>query len=154
MAHAELHPDHVGADLDCFLGDRSGGLGIAEDIDHVDLEGNVLQGGIDRLPEDLLAGEAGVDRDDPVALALQVFRHEITRPGPFLAGPDHGDGVDGGEDILDVAVRISLVIDLLRRFVFGHVYSPVHSGARFSMKASIPSAASRACMLSTITWLV
>mgnify|MGYP000564845500 CR=1 FL=1 len=75
--------------------DGCGGIGIAEDVDHVDLPGlgfrNVGDMGIDPLAVQGLALEARIDRDDPVAEALQKAHHAIAWPLRLRAGADQGD---------------------------------------------------------------
>src|SRR4029077_6690403 len=77
--HAELHPDRAGADRDRLVDVRAGGVRPAEDVDDVDCDA-VGQGGqarLEALAEDLLADGIGVDRDDPVAAALEQSRDPV-----------------------------------------------------------------------------
>ena len=92
VADAELHPHHLGADRDRVIDDRADLVRRAEDVDQIDRLGDVAQRGVDGLAEQRLAGEAGVDRDDAVALALQVAHDEGARPVPVGRGADHRDG--------------------------------------------------------------
>src|SRR5688572_9514303 len=101
--HIELHPHEPGADLDGFERRRGGVGGVAEDVDHVDPAGlvlrDVLQAGIDRLAVERLAGEAGIDRDDPIALRLQEAHHAVAVAVRLVAGADQGDGLGLGQDL-------------------------------------------------------
>src|ERR1019366_7030212 len=72
VADTQLHPDDLGTDRDGVIDDRPDLIGGAEDVDHVDLLWDVAQGGMDFFAQLLLAGGAGVDRDDAVAFALQA----------------------------------------------------------------------------------
>ena len=63
----------------------------AEHIDHVDRLGDVAQRGVDLLAEQALAGDAGIDRDHPVAFVLQILHDEIAGPVPVRRGADHRD---------------------------------------------------------------
>ena len=106
VADSELHPDDLGVDRDRLGDDLGCVLGTAEHVDHVDLVRDVLERRVNRLAEQGLAGDARVDRDHPVALALQVFHHEIARPVPVGRRPDHGDGAHPLEDRADLGVGI------------------------------------------------
>jgi len=110
VAYADLHPQHLGADGDGVIGERSGGLGIAEDVDHVDALGNVLQVTVDGLAENRLANRARVDRDDTEPLALQILHGEIAGPVPVRGGADHGDDARAIQDRSQVLVAIAVVI--------------------------------------------
>ena len=98
VADAELHPHHLGADRDGVVDDRADLVGGTEHVDHVDLVGDVAQTGVDRFAEQLLAGGAGVHRDDAIALALQILHHEVARPVPVGRCADHRDGAHRRQD--------------------------------------------------------
>src|SRR5688572_4586006 len=99
----ELHPHEFGADLDRVQRWRGGVGGVAEDVDHVDPAGlvfrDVLEGRIDRLAVERLAGEAGVDRDHPVALRLQEAHHAVAVAVRLVAGAHQHDGLGLGQDL-------------------------------------------------------
>src|SRR5690348_3110448 len=143
VAHAELHPDHLGAFGDRFVGYGGYFLAAPEDVDHVDRLGNLGERVVDLLAEDL--GHAGtrIDGYDAIAMRLEKRHHVVRRPVRALAGTDHGDGAHAAQDAAQIIVAIGIVV---------HRFS--HLGARFSRKASMPSSASRAIILATMTSLV
>ena len=106
VAHAELHPDHLGADGDGIVDDGRHLVAGAEDIDHVDGLGNVAQAGIGHLAQQRLAGDAGIDRNDAIALALQIFHDEVARPIPVRRGADQRDGLHPLQDRAQLGVGI------------------------------------------------
>ena len=118
VADAQLHPDHLGADGDGVVDDRSDRIRGAEDIDHVDLVGNVAQTGVDLLAQLLLARGAGIDRDDAVAFALQILHHEVAGPVPVGRGADHGDGAHRRQDAAQLRVGVG------DRIECGHLWLP------------------------------
>src|SRR5208337_5374017 len=91
VAHAELHPDNLGALSDGFVGDLPGEFRAAENLHEVDRIGNGFQIGINALAQNLLSGEGRIDRDDAVALPLQIFHYEEGRAVPFLRRADLRD---------------------------------------------------------------
>ncbi len=70
------------------------------------LSGMSRKRGVDLLAQLLLAGGAGVDRDDAVAFALQILHHEVARPVPVGAGADHGDGAHRRQNAADLRVGV------------------------------------------------
>lgn len=106
VADGKLHPHHLGADGDGLIGDRPGGGGIAEDVDHVHRLGDRGQIGIDGFPQQLLASQARIDRNDPITLFLQILGDEIAGPVPVGTGADHGDGAHGAQDLAQEVVGI------------------------------------------------
>src|ERR1700728_698291 len=46
MAHADLHPDRLGAEPDRLIDDRGGCIRLAENIDHIDRHGHIGEAGI------------------------------------------------------------------------------------------------------------
>jgi hypothetical protein len=68
---AELHPHGARADLDRLVDVRAGRVGAAEDVDDVDAVADLVQGRDAALTVDLRARRLRVDRDDPVAPALE-----------------------------------------------------------------------------------
>ena len=70
---------------------------------------------IDLAAEDLLAGMAGIDREDLKALGQQVFQHEEARPDVVGRGADHGDGAHRIEDAGDVGVVVAVVVHARQR---------------------------------------
>ena len=111
VAHAELHPHDARADGDRVVDDRVHLVGGAEDVDHVDLFGNVAQRGVDALAQQLLAREARVHRNHPVVLALQVFHDEIAWAVPVRRGADQRDRAHGGQDAAQPGIGIRNWID-------------------------------------------
>src|SRR3954452_11567854 len=87
-----------------------------------------------------LPGDAGIDRDHPLALGLEVFHDEKARPVPIGAGADQRDRADPPQDAGEVFVVISVM-----------VHRPHHTGGRFARNASMPSAASAASMFRVMT---
>src|SRR3546814_11090521 len=85
-----------------------------------------------------------LDRDHPIALALQVLHDEVAWPDLPVAGADHRDRLHVVEDLAEVVVWIAIVIHrrAFRKVTVHGVYCPLHSAGRFSRKASMPSAAS------------
>ena len=125
VADAELHPHDLGADRDRVVDDRRRVSCRTEDVDHVDRLGDVAQRCVSLFAEQHLSGDAGVDRDDPVAFALQVFHHEVARPVPVRRGADHRDRLDALQDRAELRIgigdRISGCSWLSRRWMTGGV---------------------------------
>src|SRR5581483_12261931 len=89
--HAQLHPDRIGADGDGVVHDRRH-LGRApEDVHDVDMRADLPQAGDDRPPQDVAAGVARIDREEVVALALEVNGHVVAWTYLIGGEPDHGD---------------------------------------------------------------
>jgi PucR C-terminal helix-turn-helix domain/GGDEF-like domain len=80
--HAELAPQGAGPDRHRLARDAGQCRGRAEHVHHVDRLGYVRQAGAALLAQDL--GLAGIDRDHPVAVPLEVVAHEVA--GPQLVG--------------------------------------------------------------------
>ena len=89
VADAELHPQHLRADGDRLARQRRHLAGLAEAVDDVDRLGDRGNARIAVLAQHL--GVAGIDRDDPVAVLLQVLGREVARPVPVGRQADHGD---------------------------------------------------------------
>ena len=79
---------------------------VREPIDMVD----IFRASKYALPEQVLAGEARIDRDHPVAALEQVLEGEIARPVVLRRRADHRDGLHGVEDAADIAVVVIVVI--------------------------------------------
>src|SRR5262249_5697763 len=116
----------------------------AKNIDHVDRLRDISEPGVDFLIEQLASSEAGIDRDHVVAALEKIFKREITRPAGIGRDPHHGDGFHGIENAANVAIGIIVV-------VHAGVQRSCHLGGRFSIKAEMPSPASRAIMFFTMT---
>ncbi len=121
IADTELHPHHLGANRDRVLDDRGRVSRGAEDIDHVDRLGNVAQRCIDLFAEQHLPGDAGVDRDHPIAFALQIFHHEVARPVPIRRGADHRDGLDALQDRAKLRVGVGDRVEAAHGSLIGAV---------------------------------
>ena len=106
-ADAELEPEDLGADprppTSAIAGTSSR---PAEDVDDVDGHRDRLEVRVDRLAEDRRVERARVDRDDPVALALQVAHDEVARPVPVRRRADHRDRLRLRVDAPEERVRI------------------------------------------------
>ena len=124
VAHAELHPDHLGPDGDRILDDRRHLVGCAEDIDHIHRLGYLPERGIDLLAEQGLAGDAGIDGDDPVALALKIFHDEIARAVPMGRGAHHGDHAHPLQDRPQLGVAIGDRFGLVHQGLAGSAFDP------------------------------
>ena len=107
----QLRPNGLGPDRDCLVDNRRDLVGRAENIDQIDLVRNALQVRIDRFAQDRSA--ARIDRDDAVALVLQIGGHEVAGLLPVRREAHHGDGLRRAEQVVD-AVGI-LVEGLLLR---------------------------------------
>src|SRR5271165_5220159 len=77
------------------------------------LLGDVAEGPVDRLAEDLVGMR--VDRDDPPAMSLHVRRHRVRRLERSGTRADHGDGVIAGQDALDGGVSTGHPVTVTRR---------------------------------------
>ena len=106
VADAKLHPHDLGADGDRIVDNSRRRGRIAEEVDHVDMIRNVAQRGVNGLAEQGLAGEARIDRDHPIAFALQVLHHEVARAVPVGGGADQRDRPHPLEDRADFCVGI------------------------------------------------
>ena len=73
--HAFLHPHGPGAFLDGLPHDGKDILRFPENIHNVHFPGDGREVGVAHLPQYRLL--VGVDRDDPVAVLLQIDRHDI-----------------------------------------------------------------------------
>ena len=118
VAHAELHPQHLEAEAvlvrDGFARHRERGVGIAEDVDHVDGRRHVGKGGVHLLAEDRLAGEPRVDGMDRVALAEEILHGEVARPRGIGRGADEGEHARFAQDVGDVVVAVAVVVHARR----------------------------------------
>src|SRR4051812_26463698 len=132
-----------------------------------------LQKGADeRFSEQALAEVTRVDRDHVVAALRQILEGEITRPHVGRRRPDHRDRFHAVENLADVIVGVGVMVhfkipssswrgarskdaapperaQMRSSGDKGHL--SCHFGSRFSMKAPMPSSASRAIMFSVIT---
>src|SRR5207253_2688134 len=68
--------------------------------------GDVTQRGVGSFAEQRLAGDPGVDRDHPVAFALQIFHHKVARPVPVRRGANHRNGLDPLQNHAELRVGI------------------------------------------------
>ncbi len=84
--HAELTPEGAGVDRDRVPGDRRQRIRRAEDVDDVHRHGHIEQARVARLSEDL--GLAGIHRDHPVAVPLEVEADEVAG-AQLVAGQAH-----------------------------------------------------------------
>src|SRR5947208_2637895 len=105
--HAELQPQRSGAHLDRFPRDVGHGGGSAEDVDHVDVLGDVPQGRVDLLAEHALL--VRVHRDDAIAVPLQVVANEVARAELARREPDDRHGPRVEHDLLHRAPVLELV---------------------------------------------
>src|SRR5580704_1632642 len=100
--YAELHPDRFQLKPVLFrqrlAHDAGRRIGGAKNIDRVDGSGHILERRIDRLAEDLLARESGIDGPDEKALVEQIFHREIARPHVVTARAHHRDGFGRAEN--------------------------------------------------------
>ena len=109
--------------------------------------------GVDALAQQLLAGQAGVHRDDAVAFALQVLHHEIAGAVPVRRGTDQGDGAHRRQDAAQLGVRVG---DRLDR---GHGWRPwVHGvvvphGRRVCLAGGPASTPGRGSVVGQSEWL-
>src|SRR3954462_2823121 len=117
---------------------------------------------------------AGIDRNHVVAALRQIFEGKITWPHIDRRGADHRDRLHAVEDAADVTVVVGVVVHLFSSDPHGEErgtrvsnheatggppsfetplarlrsmsisYLSCHFGSRFSMKAPMPSSASRA----------
>ena len=95
MDHAFLHPDHLGAFANGGLDDLGDKFGAAENIHDVDASGDCVQVGIAGLAQN--PGLLGVNRNDAVAGALQVFRDPMAGAEAFRGKAHDGDDPRGME---------------------------------------------------------
>ncbi len=105
---------HFRADRDGVGDDAGRVLGGTEHVHHVDLVGNVAQRRVDPLAEQRLAGDARVDRDHPIAFALEILHHEVARPVPVRRGADQAIVLTRSRIDADLGVGIR------DRFEIGH----------------------------------
>ena len=106
VAHAKLHPYGSGTDGDGFVGDRAGELRAAENLHDVDRRidrGEVRAHG---LAKQRLAGEAGINGNDAIALALKIFHDEIAGPVPVGARADERDDARPRQNLSNQIVGI------------------------------------------------
>src|SRR5262249_43008776 len=105
--HAELEPQRAGSDLHglmCNLGNRGG---VAEDVDDIDVLGHVAQARVDALSEHTLLVRG--DRDDAIAVPLQVVADEVARAQLARRETDDGHRARVVHDLLDRAAVLELV---------------------------------------------
>src|SRR4029077_14075928 len=107
VAHAELHPDDLGAGRDGLIRHAARRLGVAEDVYHIDRLGDVAERGVHALTLERRAGQIGIDRDHAIATALQEAHHAVRRPRRIGDGPDHGDYLDAAEDLFQQRVGVA-----------------------------------------------
>ena len=106
VAHAKLHPYGFGADGDGFVDDRASELRAAENLHDVDRRIDRREVRAHDLAEQRLAGEAGIDGNDAIALALKIFHDEIAGPVPIGARADERDDARAGQNLADEIVGI------------------------------------------------
>src|SRR5271163_1623946 len=129
--HAELAPENARVDRDGFPGDRRQRIGSAEDVDDVHPVRHIRQAGVAHLSEDL--GLARIDRDNPVAVALEVEADEVAWAQRVRGQADDGDRVRAMEHALDrQRVLVSLEIQL------GHL-TPARPRSRSQIRSSTDS---------------
>ena len=75
-------------------------------IHHINSVGDIVEIGINLFAQQVLPRNAGIDRDDAIALFLQIFHHKIRRPVPIGACPHHGDGFGLCENIGNLEIVI------------------------------------------------
>ena len=75
--HAELAPERAGVDRDGLPAIAGSASGARKTLTMSTGTGHVEQARVARLAEDL--GLAGIDRDHPVAVALEVVADEVAR---------------------------------------------------------------------------
>ena len=126
---------------------RSASLaGRSEDVDDLDRSrmpgGRVLQVGIDRTAEDLLAGPHRVDRNDVVAVGIQVDGGERAGVVVVRAQADHGDRPVGGEDAVALCLRqpeaVALADSGHRRFTSGRARRTPWRGSSDPGRCALP----------------
>ncbi len=88
--HAELHPQHLGADSDGFLCNGGDILAPPEAINHIDRNGNVLEARITLLPQDLRV--AGIHGNHGIAVVQHVLGRKVAGPVPVGGQPHDRDG--------------------------------------------------------------
>ena len=93
-----------------FIGNRTGGLGIAKDIDHVERVGDRFERAIDLPVENLLAGKPGIDRRHLIAFVEKIFHHEIRRPHLVAGGADERDRLHLAQNGADIAFRVAVMV--------------------------------------------
>jgi len=120
----ELHPQARCTDGDGIARDRADVFRLAKAIDDVDAlatvcerGGSVLQRGEHGLAEDRLADVLGIDRQDAVAMLLQVGAHFVAGTvwlgrqaddgdgGAFFE--DLGNGAHGGRQVVRVTISLA-----------------------------------------------
>ncbi len=89
VVNPQLHPGDPGAFPDGFLNDRRNVTGTPEDINHVDLSGDIAQRWLARLSENF--GSAGADRDDSITPFLEITGNPVARPVFLWGEADDGD---------------------------------------------------------------
>ena len=102
--HAKLHPHRFGADRDRLIDDLAGVLGLAEDVDDVDRLADLGQLAPDKFAVDMLAGDLRIDRDDSIAVVLEIFHYAVGGPVGAVRGADHSDRLRVREQVGDILV--------------------------------------------------
>src|SRR3954462_2029236 len=92
--HAELAPQGPGPDRDRLVRNFRDGVGHSEDVDDVDRHPYVGEAADALFAEHL--GLARIDRDDVVAVTLQVVADEVARPQVIAREPHDRDCVRAG----------------------------------------------------------
>jgi hypothetical protein len=83
----------------------AGRLGIAENIDHIDREGQVGEPRIDWRAVDGLPGKTWIDADNPVAMTQQKGEDAVRIPRRIGREADEGDCPYVLQDVADLPVR-------------------------------------------------
>src|ERR1700738_429640 len=131
---------------------------------------DIAQRGDEGLSQKALADMTGIDRDHVVAALRQIFESKVARTHIDRRRPDHRNGLHAAQNFADVIVGVGVMVHFKKsiRSLRGangpglrptrglamtliRLYLSCHFGSRFSMKAPMPSSASRAIMFSVIT---
>ena len=125
------HQSAPGFDRDGLPGDRRQPVGSAEDVDDVHRLGHVRQAGVAHLSENLVL--AGIDGDNPVAVALEVEADEVAGAQRIRGETDDGDRACVVEQSLD-RERILVPVEIQ----VGHL-TPARPLSRSQIRSSTDS---------------
>ena len=98
---ALLQPHRRKLERDGLVDVHAGLTRLAEEVDRIDGEGDLVEPRVDLLAEDL--APARPHRHDAVAVGFQVHGNAVRRPVGIGREPHHGDGPDALEKGLDLA---------------------------------------------------